>query len=148
MYEFLDYRACDAMTTEPVTVGPDASLADVEAIFDQHDFNGLPVVDEKGGLLGVVTKLDLMKAFRFTDEHMFPPYQEIMTRPVREVMTRDVLTVTPRAPLTRVLEKMIDTRNKSFPVVDDGVLVGVLAREDVLSALRRAASGEKAVGPI
>jgi CBS domain-containing protein len=148
MYEFLDYRACDAMTAEPVTVRPEASLAEVEAVFEKHDFNGLPVVDEAGALLGVVTKLDLMKAFRFTDESIFPPYEEIMTRPAGTVMTRDVLTVTPRAPLTRVLEKMLDTRNKSFPVVDDGALVGVVAREDVLGALRRAASGEKAIGPI
>ena len=148
MYEFLDYRVCDAMTEQPLTTGPDAPLAEIEAVFEKHDFNALPVVDAAGTLLGIVTKLDVLKAFRFTDEHMFPPYEEIMTRPVGEVMTRDLLTVTPRSLLTRVLQKMLDTRSKSFPVVDDGVLVGVIAREDLLRALRRAASGEKADGPI
>jgi CBS domain-containing protein len=148
MYEFLDYRACDAMTRDVVTVTPEASLADVERVFAERDFNALPVIDGSGALVGLVTKLDVLKAFRFTDEHMFPPYEEILQRSVSGVMSRDIMTVTPRAPLTRVLQKMIDTRNKSFPVVDDGALVGMIAREDVLVALRRAAAGEKAVGPI
>jgi CBS domain-containing protein len=148
MYEFLDYRACDAMTQQVVSVAPGASLAEVERLFAEHDFNALPVLSAEGELVGLVTKLDVLKAFRFTDEHMFPPYEEIMSRPVSEVMTRDILTVTPRAPLTRVLHKMLDTRNKSFPVVDEERLVGMIAREDVLAALRRAAAGEKAVGPI
>ena len=79
---------------------------------------------------------------------MFPPYEKIMTRPVRELMTERVVTVTPREPLTKVLEKMIETRSKSFPVVDAGAVVGMVAREDVLVALRRAVAGERAEGPI
>ena len=52
----------------------------------------------------------------------------------------------PRTRLTRVLEKMVATRNKSLPVVDPhgDRLVGVVAREDVMQALRRAAAGSKA----
>ena len=54
----------------------------------------------------------------------------------------------PTTRLTRVLEKMIATRNKSFPVVDpkDERLVGVVAREDVMQALRRAGAGERPSG--
>jgi len=44
MYEFLDYRVSDVMNENPVTVGPRTTLAEVEAIFEEHDFNGLPVV--------------------------------------------------------------------------------------------------------
>jgi CBS domain-containing protein len=58
-------------------------------------------------------------------------------------MSREPVTVPPRQPLTRTLQKMIDTRNKSFPVVDDGRLVGVVAREDVMRGLRRADAGER-----
>ena len=93
-------------------------------------------------------ELDLLRAFRFDDKHMFPPYDEIMARPVREVMATDVTTVTPRTPLTRVLETLVRTRNKSLPVVDDGAVVGVIAREDVLQALRRAVAGERPTSPI
>jgi CBS domain-containing protein len=148
MYEFLDYRACDAMTRDPVTIGPEASLAEAEALLEQHDFNALPVVGPARELLGVVTKLDLLRAFRFTDQHMFPPYEQIMARPVREVMVSDVTTVTPRTPLTRVLETLVRLRTKSLPVVEDGAVVAVIAREDVLQALRRAVAGERASGPI
>ena len=59
------------------------------------------------------------------------------------LMTRDVLTVCPGTPLSRVVQKIVDTRNKSFPVVDDDRVVGVVAREDVMLALRRANTGEK-----
>jgi CBS domain-containing protein len=148
VYEFLDYRVCDAMTAKPVTIGPDASLAEAEALLEQHDFDALPVVGRRRELLGIATKLDLLKAFRFDDRHMFPPYEELMAQPVRNVMSTDVTTVMPRTPLTRVLETLVRTRSKSLPVVDDGTLVGIIAREDVLAALRRAVQGERPTGPI
>jgi CBS domain-containing protein len=140
MYEFLQYLVEDVMTSEVATTAPDAPLCEVEAVFDEHDFNGLPVVDAAGRLVGMVTKLDLLKAFRFSEDHMFPPYAKIMQGCVETVMTRDPQTVTPRAPLTRVLEKLVASGSKSFPVLDsDDRLVGIVSREDVLAALRRAA---------
>ena len=52
-------------------------------------------------------------------------------------MSRDVQTVRPRTPLTRVLQKIVDTGFKSFPVVDSaGLVVGVVAREDLMRSLR------------
>ena len=143
MYDFLDYRVEDVMTTTPVTLASGRSLAEAEVLFEKHDFNALPVVSDGGQLLGVITKLDLLRAFRFTDEQVFPPYDEIMRRPVSELMSQEPATVTPRAPLTRVLEKLVRTGHKSFPVVDGDTLVGVVAREDVLRGLRRAIAGER-----
>jgi CBS domain-containing protein len=148
MYEFLDYRVADAMTKDVVTVTPETPIAKAEAVLEQRGWNALPVVEEGRRLVGVVTSLDLLKAFRFTDESMFPPYQEIMARPVREVMSDKLVTVSPRTPLTRALEKMVRTRNKSLPVALGGELLGILAREDVLNALRRAVAGERPTTPI
>ena len=144
MYEFLDYVVSDVMS-KPTAIGPDATLAEVERILEQAGFNGLPVVDA-GVLVGFVTSLDLLDAFRFTPDAMLPPYDEIMRRPVSSVMTPEPAVVQPNTRLTRVLEKMITTRNKSFPVVDPhgDRLVGIVAREDVMQALRRAASGSPA----
>jgi CBS domain-containing protein len=143
MYEFLDYLVSDVMS-EPITVGPDATLAEVERILEQTGFNGLPVVDG-GALVGFVTSLDLLAAFRFTPDAILPPYDEIMRRPVSSVMVKQPAVVQLGTRLTRVLEKLADTRNKSFPVVDPKTerLVGVVAREDVMQALRRARSGER-----
>jgi CBS domain-containing protein len=148
MYEFLDYRVSDAMTREPRAIGPDATIAEAEALLERHGWNLLPVVEAGRRLVGVVSTLDLLKAFRFDEEHMFPPYQEIMKREVRGVMSEKLVTVNPRTPLTRALEKMVRTRNKSLPVVLGGELVGVLTREDVLNALRRAVRGERRTDPV
>jgi CBS domain-containing protein len=71
-----------------------------------------------------------------------------MSHPVREVMSTKPVTVSPRTPLTRALEKMVRTRNKSLPVALDGELLGILARDDVLKALRRAIGGERPTAPI
>lgn len=147
MYEFLDYRVLDAMTQDPTTVTPETSLARAEELLERHGWNALPVVEPPRRLVGVVTSLDLLKAFRFTPDHLFPPYEQIMSRPVREIMSEKLATVNPRTPLTRALEKMVRTRNKSLPVALDGELVGILTREDVMKALRRAVSGEKPVAP-
>jgi CBS domain-containing protein len=148
MYEFLDYRVADVMTKDVVTVTPETPIAKAEAVLEQRGWNALPVVEEGRRLVGVVTSLDLLKAFRFTDESMFPPYEEIMARPVREVMSDKLVTVSPRTPLTRALEKMVRTRNKSLPVALGGELLGILAREDVMSALRRAVAGERPTTPL
>ena len=148
MYEFLDYQARDVMSEKPLTIGPDATLADLEATFEEHDFNSLPVLDKEGAIVGLVTKLDLLRAFQYDDDHIFPPYEEIMHRSVRSVMSREVLYVVPRTPLTRVLARLIETGSKSLPVLDDDDrLVGIVAREDVMRGLRRAVSGEKPTSP-
>lgn len=143
MYDFLQYRACDALTADPVTIGPQATLREAEELFRAHDFNALPVMDGET-LIGWLTKLDVLKAFRFTEESIFPQYETIMKHQVRSVMTAmpDLVRVTSRAPLTRVLEKMIKIQAKSLPVIDDDRLVGVIAREDVLKALRDATRPE------
>jgi CBS domain-containing protein len=142
VYEFLDYLVSDVMA-KPTVVRPDATLAEVERILEQTGFNGLPVVAD-GGLVGFVTSLDLLEAFRFTPDAILPPYDEIMRRSVSSVMAKEPAVVQPSMRLTRVLEKMVDTRNKSFPVVDaKGALVGVVAREDVMQALRRAGAGDR-----
>lgn len=142
MYEFLDWRVQDVMS-QAASVRPESSLAEVEEILEKHGFNALPVVDEEGRVVGVVTSLDLLRAFDFAEDVLLPPYDEVMQRSAAEIMSSDVQTVCPRTPLTRVVQKIVDTRNKSFPVVDDDRLVGVVAREDVMNALRRASTGAK-----
>jgi CBS domain-containing protein len=138
MYEFLKYRVKDAMTSSPITTTPDAPLWKLEQLFETHDFNGIPVVDKGGRLIGMVTKFDLLKAFILTTESLVPHYDDIMKRSAESVMTTDPETVSPELPLSRLLQQLVEMRTKSFPVVQDGQLVGIISREDVLKALRRA----------
>ena len=53
-------------------------------------------------------------------------------------MTRDPTSVSPKLPLSRLLQKLVEMRTKSLPVVENNRLVGIISREDVLKALRRA----------
>lgn len=141
MYEFLSYRVSDVMVTDVVSVTTKTTLAEASAIFERHDFNGLPVVDDAGHLAGFLTKLDVLKAFAFTAQSPVPHYDDIVREPVERFMNTDLLTVEPDTPLTRVLQTMIDHRYKSLPVAAGERLLGVIAREDVLRALRRAVAG-------
>ena len=139
MYGFIEFRVRDAMTP-PVTISASATLADAERVFEERDFNMLPVV-EGNRMVGVLSKLDLMKAFAFTNSSLIPPYAEIMQRPVKQYMNTEPFVADPEMPLTRALQRMVETRCKSLPVVREKRIVGIVAREDVLRALRCAVAG-------
>ncbi|HEY8492260.1 MAG TPA: CBS domain-containing protein [Myxococcota bacterium] len=142
MYEFLSWRVRDVMTREVVTLAPEATIAEAEERFARHDYDALPVLAPDGSLLGIVSKLDVLRAYHFTPETLVPRYEEIRQRPVRTVMSTQPLTVAPDTPLSRVLETLVATHVKSVPVVQDGRLVGIVSRSDVVDALRRAGAGE------
>ena len=112
-------------------------MGELAALFE-HDFNSFPVL-ENGKMLGIVTKLDFLRAFAFTSGQLVPHYDELMKRSVADVMTEAVVQVEPATPLTRVLQLMVTLKARSFPVVGaDGRLVGIVSREDVMRALREA----------
>lgn len=142
MYEFLSWRVRDVMTREVLTLAPEATIAEAEERFARHDYDALPVLAPDGSLLGIVSKLDVLRAYHFTPETLVPRYEEIRQRPVRTVMSTQPLTVAPDTPLSRVLETLVATHVKSVPVVQDGRLVGIVSRSDVVEALRRAGAGE------
>jgi len=157
-------RARDIMTTDVETVAPDDDVADVLTRLARADFNGFPVVDGDGTVMGVVTQGDLVNLFQPSDRTLwipvgFPPFLETLTyavdlswdeldvgidlvraagKSIREVMTDDVVTVSPDATLAEVVDLLADEDRdiNRLPVVEDGVLVGIVARQDVLRALR------------
>jgi CBS domain-containing protein len=142
MYEFLDYQVQDVMS-RAVCIRGETTLAEAEALLEKHGWNGVPVVDEAERPIGFFTSLDLLKAFAFGEDTILPPYERVLAGPVSSVMSLDVISVCPRTPLTRLLQKLVDTRHKSVAVVDGDRVVGVVAREDVMGALRRAAQGKR-----
>jgi CBS domain-containing protein len=139
MYEFIERTVSQYMTRRLETVTRQVTLRELGRLFEKHDFNTFPVVED-GMLLGVVTKFDFLRAFAFTTGQMVPHYDELMKRTVADVMTDAIVHVEPATPLTRVLQLMVNLRMRSFPVVGPGgVLVGVISREDVMRGLREAA---------
>lgn len=136
LQKFLAMQTKDVMTKLVLTVSRHVTLRELEHLLETHDFNGFPVV-EGHRLLGIVTKFDFLKNFVFTPSTVFPHYDDLMKRTVEEIMTRNVCTVHPTTPLTRVLQMMVETRDKSLPVVDDkNRLVGIISRGDTVRALR------------
>jgi CBS domain-containing protein len=137
MYEFLACRVGDYMVKPATTISERATIADALGLFERLDFNMLPVVD-RGRLLGVVSKFDILKIFAFTPKSVVPSYDELISHPISEVATRNYLSVDAEAPLTRVLQQMIEQKIASVPVVDkQGSLIGVISRTDILHALKR-----------
>ena len=126
------------MTRTVTTVTRRTTMRELQALFERHDFNSFPVVEE-GKMLGIVTKFDFLRAFAFTTGQMVPHYDELMRRAVGEMMSDAVVHVEPTAPLTRVLQLMVSLKSRSLPVVGaDRQLLGIISREDVIRALKEA----------
>lgn len=157
-------NARDLMTTGVETVHPDDDIGDVLTRLAREDFNGFPVVDDDGRVVGIVTQHDLVHIFQPSDRTLwipvgFPPFLETLEyaidlswdeldaeldllkhagKPVRTIMTEDPVTVEPDADLDRILDLLVDDDRdiNRLPVVEDGRLIGIVARQDVLRAIR------------
>lgn len=144
--------AKDIMTTDPVTVSPDTDVVHAARILIERKFNGLPVVDTEGRLVGVLTQSDLIAQQKklnipsfFTVLDGFIPLRSIselddqMRRMsatvVSQAMTHDPITVGPDTPIDEIASLMVDSKYHTLPVVLNGRLVGVLGKEDVLRTL-------------
>jgi CBS domain-containing protein len=79
MYRFLEAIADQYMTRAVTTVTRQTTMRELGALFEKHDFNSFPVVEE-GRMLGIVTKFDFLRAFAFTTGQMVPHYDELMRR--------------------------------------------------------------------
>jgi len=141
VYRFLECTAAQYMTRPVMTVTRQLTIGELGKLFEKHDFNSFPVVED-GNLLGIVTKLDFLRAFAFTTGQMLPHYDDLMQRRVAEMMMEAVVHVEPTAPLTRVLQLMVSLKMRSFPVIGpEHQLLGIISREDVMRALEEATSG-------
>jgi CBS domain-containing protein len=124
------------MTLAVKTVTRQVTVAELGDLFEKHDFNTFPVVED-GKIVGIVTKFDFLRLFAFTSDQIVPHYSELMKRSVTDMMTDKVVHVDPATPLTRVLHLMVNLKSRSFPVVEaSGKLVGIISREDVIRALQ------------
>lgn len=148
--------AGDAMTSAAVTIAPDATVADAARIMAERGVSGLPVVDQSGQLVGIVTEGDLLRRkelgsetrrtwwarlFR-DDKSLAAEFAKAHGRFVREVMTRNVVCVRYDTPLGRIAELLSTLDVKRLPVLKNGALVGVVSRRDVMRSLAKLAAIE------
>jgi len=119
-------RSESGMVTDPVTIGPDATLAELDALCAQYRVSGLPVVDDEGVLLGIITNRDLR----------FIPGAEFGTRRVREAMTRMPLVTGPVGISSEDAAALLAKHKiEKLPLVDDaGRLRGLITVKDFVKS--------------
>ncbi len=132
----------DVMTTRAVTVRPDARVKQAIELLDDHQITAMPVVDDDGRLVGVVSEADVLRDALLPDRraHEIPSHAEGRTKvlTVGDVMTRLTMSVTADADLAAAASVLVDTAIKSLPVVDDdGRVVGMVSRRDVIAVLAK-----------
>jgi CBS domain-containing protein len=127
------------MSSSPVTVGPTTSVNELLALFDRHDFNAFPVRNDRGRLLGIVSKLDLLELF-LAGEPSAAATGDLGDTPVEDLMHQEIVSVEPRAPISAAGAMMVANNLRSLPVVerhdDRVILVGMVSRGDILRGLR------------
>ena len=130
----------DVMSISPVTVLPATLVADLLSRFDRHDFNVFPVVDDRGHLVGVLSKLDVLSAFLGDEKPPYSVHRTIAATRADALMTRDVIAVGPEDSLVAAGEVMVRAKLHSLPVIErrDGetLLLGIVSRGDILRGLR------------
>jgi CBS domain-containing protein len=142
-------RAHHIMTRDVVTVTPDTSIVAAAALMLQHHVSGLPVLDETGRLVGIVSEGDFLRRAEIGTQRRRPRWLEFFTGPgsagerfvhehgrkVGEVMTRDPVTAPDDATLDDVVRLMEQNNVKRLPVMRDGTLVGIVTRANLLRAV-------------
>lgn len=142
-------KASDIMIADVATVGPDNSIQDVAEILLAKRISGLPVINARGKLVGIVSEGDLLRRAESGTEHTRSWWLKLLmgretlaaefvkehARRVRDVMTRDVITVSPDTSVTEIAGLLERNRIKRVPVVQDGKLVGIVSRANLVQAL-------------
>ena len=134
MKAFLSKPVSEAMTSDVLVVHPHSELSKVRQHFERFRFNGLPVVDD-GKLVGWVTQFDLLNTFLTAIDSPELPYDELLARETGSIMSKEPESIEPGQNLAFALKRMIETRHRSFPVTENGRLVGVIAREDIINGI-------------
>ena len=129
-------RVQDVMTSPAHSCTPDVNLAAAALAMKDYDCGALPVLDNAGRPIGILTDRDVCMAV--AHKNRFPA-----AIPVREVMSGDPFTCGPGTDLGYALNVMADRHVRRLPVVDgNGRLVGILSLSDVLSSMQEARAVE------
>jgi CBS domain-containing protein len=138
----------DLMTTQVVTVAPETAFKQIVACLADHRVSALPVVDDHGLVLGVVSEADLLLKEEFPHPDQDTPLLWTRRRrrerakaaaaTARDLMTVAVVSISPDATVPEAARRMHHARVKRLPVVDErGRLLGIISRGDLLKVFSR-----------
>jgi CBS domain-containing protein len=126
-----ELRVRDLMSMSPVTIKASETIADAHAEMEIGVIRHLPVVDDQGQLVGVLSDRDILRVLASS-----------RPRQVAEVMSRDVITIRPEANAHEAADLMLQHQISSVPVVgESGALIGIVTLTDYVEVARRALLG-------
>lgn len=147
-------KAKDIMTKELITVSPETTVTEAARILLERHINGLPVVDDKGQLKGIICQSDLVaqqksfpvpSVFNILDglipigspKALEKEMQKIAAVKVADAMTPNPTTVNPETTIDEIATLMVRKNFHTLPVMEGGKLVGIIGKEDVLKTLTK-----------
>jgi CBS domain-containing protein len=142
-------KASDVMVSQVITVGPDTTVHEIANILLSNRISAVPVVDDLGALIGIVSEGDLIHRVEAGSERHHSWWLRLMgdrgalahdflkSHAVKaaDVMTRGVITASPDVPLGELASLLEKCRIKRVPIVENGKLVGIVSRANLLQAL-------------
>ena len=117
------------MQRSPFTLRPDMDVMDASQFLVDRQISGAPVVDRQGHMVGILTERDCFKTT------LSAGYYEELGGRVSEYMTRDVQAVDPEMSILDIARLFLRAPFRRYPVVSEGLLIGLISRRDVLKAL-------------
>ena len=147
--------AQDIMTKDVITVHPQTPVRELATLLLNHKISGVPVVDEAGKVLGVVTESDLifqnkkvhlptavaiLAAFLFLDrpEQLEQEMKKIAGSMACDICSAELISVTPETPLDELATLMAEKKIHTLPVLDGGKLAGVIGKSDIIRTIAQA----------
>lgn len=129
----------DLMSRPVRTLERNDKLTTADRMMDSERIRHLPVVDDSGRVVGILSQRDLffgalVRALGFGSASRDRTFGVI---PVKEVMTENVITTAPDTPVGTAAQLMFERRIGCLPVVEDGALVGILSESDIVAAVAR-----------
>ncbi len=144
----------EIMTTEVVSVGPETKVNEIARLMLERQISGVPVIDDSNAVVGIVTELDMIVRnarlhfptyiklldstfYLESPQHFGEELRRALGTTAKDIMTQKVITVGPEAEVEDVATLMVEKRANPIPVVEDGRLVGIVSRTDLIKLLVR-----------
>ena len=121
-------------TSDVISISPDQDLSAAITMLAEHNIGALIVIGSEGGLVGIISERDIIRAFASEEN--------ALSLTINDVMTKEVITGLPVDDVMSVIHTMTERRFRHLPIVDGDQLIGIVSIGDILKAQRDMYRGE------
>jgi len=147
-------NASDVMVRNVITIGPKALVSEAAKLLSENDISAVPVIDEQGNVAGILSEADLMRREEIgTEKKHYGWLEAVMPatmlaeefahshgKKVEEVMSKHVVSAKADTPLGEIATLLERNRIKRVPIIEQGKIVGIVSRANLVQALASASS--------